>query len=374
MHPLVSPHRVGVAALLLLLTIPAWSATITLEADAARLIGTRFSTEGAGFAGTGFLTDFISESNRVVWEFPAVAGNYDLQISFRSPYGHKDFEAVLNGAPSTGSFPHCAVFSVYDAGLRQLNDGTNHLEIGGGMSWYDINRAVFIPAASTPATNRLGATGPEMHGVQIDVKSLLNARPVTTWTDGKVISWTEGLDGDWSGEATSAAATAMGTSTFGALPGDGRFPATDRHPEVRLNFADTDDRSPQVRRSEGADAYDFSVPQKNYSQFLLFCLSANGSSKIDVALSYLDGYTEEKRLEVPDWYNPIPEKDPNRFNLARDLAKWSKSNQMMETNHHYLYGLNLEPQPGRVLNHVAVHKSPGGTLTFWGATGVCGSE
>lgn len=354
-------------------TLNGLAGDITLEAENGVLTGTHFSHDGSGYFGNGYVTGFVSDSNRIAWAFPADEGDYDLQIVFRSPFGHKDFRALLNGLAWTGSFPQDANFARYDAGRMHLIGGTNRLEIGGGMNWYDINRALFIPAgAASPA--RSGVPGPLTRTVQINVKELLNARPITTFGRGKLTSWTEGLDGDWSGEATFAAAQAMGTATTNALPDNGSFPADARHPEINLNYSNTDEHNPQVRRSEGTDSYGFAVQEEEYAKMILVFMSANGSSRLNVSLAYQGGLSEGKNIEVPDWYNPIPASDRSRFNLASDLAKWTKSNEMSEPNHHYLYGVELDPMPGKKLERVTISKSPDGTLTFWGATGVVGAK
>jgi hypothetical protein len=205
--------------------------------------------------------------------------------------------------------------------------------------------------------------------VQIDVAALLNARPVTVVAGGRLVAWTEGLDGDYSGEATLAAGRLMGDAVPKALPGDGRFPATAAHPEVVLHFADEDASGRQVRRSLGADSFSFAVPAGRYARLSLFCMSANGPSALAVRLQYADG-NASRTVTVPDWYNELPAGDPDRYYLASDLAKWDKANRKLEENHHYLFGLELRPETGRTLARVAVAKSAPGALTFWGATGV----
>jgi hypothetical protein len=205
--------------------------------------------------------------------------------------------------------------------------------------------------------------------VQIPVGTLLNARPVTTLTGGALIAWTEGLDGPYSGEATASAARRMGDAVPKALPDDGFFPATSRHPEVRLHFDNADGTGKQVRRSMEADTFSFAVPPGRYRRLMVFCMSANGASSLSARIDYSDG-SEERALSVPDWFNPVAESDPNRFNLASDLAKWDQANRKTEPDHHYLHGLELNPMATRTLNRVRIAKTRAGVLTFWGATGI----
>jgi len=361
--------RIGLLSLLIFIALQARSENIILEAESAQIVGAHFSDAGTGYSGKGFVTGFAASTDHLVWNFVAEPGDYQLRVTFRSPYGHKDFEGTLNDIRWAGSFPPATVFSNYDAGVIRLNNGTNHLQIGGGMGWYEIDRAVLTPVASA-TSNDTHVARTDGRVIQIDVKPLLNSRPVSTTQAGRVISWTEGLDGDWSGEATLSAAEAMGNGKLPALPNDGSFPANSRHPAVILNFSDADATGPQVRRSLREDAYKFSVPAGQYSRLILFCMSANGSSQIDAVLTYGDGAVEHRSVVVPDWYNPIAETDVDGFNLALDLPKWNKTNQMTEKDHHYLHGFELRPSPGKTLNSVAINKPAEGTLTFWGATGV----
>lgn len=225
--------------------------------------------------------------------------------------------------------------------------------------------------AAAPATLVLfaGMAAGAAETLQIDVRPILNARPVTVVAGGKLVSWTEGLDGDYSGLATMAAAKIIGDAVPKALPDDGRFPATDKHPEVVLHFANEDAAGKQVRRSMGADTFTVAVPPGRYSRLAVFCMSANGPSSLSVQLRYADG-SETRSLTVPDWFNPLPAGDAARFHLAYDLAKWDKANRKTEPDHHFLYGLELTPAELKSLLSFKVSKTNAGALTFWGATGV----
>jgi hypothetical protein len=205
--------------------------------------------------------------------------------------------------------------------------------------------------------------------IQVDVKALLNARPVTVTNAGKLVAWTQGLDGDYSGEATMAAGKLMGDALPKALPDDGKFAANDKHPEIILHFANEDVTGMQVRRSTTSDTFSFAVPVGKYSKMAIFSMSANGPSQLTVQLFYSDEI-ETRNLTVPDWYNLLPAGDADRYYVAYDLAKWSKDNKKTEPDHHYLYGLELKPDPSKTLTRIKVGKSPGGAHTFWGATGV----
>jgi hypothetical protein len=206
--------------------------------------------------------------------------------------------------------------------------------------------------------------------VQIDVQSLLNARIVTTLTDGRLVPWRDSLDGSTSGEATLAAATKIGEPFSRALPDDGLFPARGDRPRVELHFTNTDGTGNQVRRSLAADEYTIPVPSHAYRQFWIFLMSGFGESTLHVRLAYTDGSAEVRDLVIPDWYFPVPAGDARRVNLADDLGKWNQANHLMEKDHHFLHGFDLAPDPRRVLAAVTITKLPKAVLTLWGAVGV----
>src|SRR5580698_3361655 len=78
--------------------------------------------------------------------------------------------------------------------------------------------------------------------VQIDISNLLNARPVTTLTHGKLISWTKGIDGNGDGDGylTHSAAEFNGDKDAHALPDNPVFPANEHHPEIALHYDNAD--------------------------------------------------------------------------------------------------------------------------------------
>jgi hypothetical protein len=207
--------------------------------------------------------------------------------------------------------------------------------------------------------------------VQINIDKILNARPVTTFTNGKMITWTKGIDGN--GEAdgylTIAAALFNGDKDPKALPDNPLFPANEKRPEVLLHYSNSDGISKQAVAINGAGSFSFDVPAKKYSDMFLAFTSAEGASQIKVSLKYNDGI-ESKSFEVPDYYKDIPADDPDFCYLAHDLAKWGTKNNMTEMNHHNIDLMNIHPDENRKLVSIQVEKSEAGYLVLWAATGV----
>jgi hypothetical protein len=215
------------------------------------------------------------------------------------------------------------------------------------------------------------SSGKKEQVVQINIDKILNARPVTTLTDGKLVTWTKGIDGN--GEAdgylTMAAALFNGDKDPKALPDNPLFTPTDKHPEVLLHYSNHDGVSKQAVAINGTGSFSFDVPAKKYSGLFLAFTSAEGASQIKVSLKYTDG-VESKSFEVPDYYKDIPADDPDFCYLAHDLAKWGKTNNMTEKDHHNIDLLNIHPDENRKLVSIQVEKSEAGYLVFWAATGV----
>jgi hypothetical protein len=208
--------------------------------------------------------------------------------------------------------------------------------------------------------------------IQVDVRPILTGRAVTTFTEGKLVPWTQGIDGGGraDGYLTLKASIANGNTNALALPDDGCFAANAVHPFVRLNFSNADGKNPQTRGVTGEGGFSFPVPDKHYQRMMVFMTSAEGTSQLRFKLAYADGTRELRENLLPDYYNAAPAGDTNVFTLAADLAKWNASGRMTEANHHHIHGVDLHPDARKKLVSVQVEKTALAYLVFWGATGV----
>jgi hypothetical protein len=208
--------------------------------------------------------------------------------------------------------------------------------------------------------------------VQVDVRSILNTRVVTTLSSGKVVPFRDGVDAG-SGLMTRAAAKALGLATDHTLPNNGKFPATADRPAVVLNYSDADGEGNQVRRSVGEDVYKFQVPPAKYAKMLLFFTSAAaGPAKLRLVLTYTDGLTEGRDIVCPDYWNNLDAANNPAHDIvyvAFDQAKFDPQNKMLEKSHHNIFGIDIHPTPGKVLTAIEVHKTTP-IVCFWGATGM----
>jgi hypothetical protein len=208
--------------------------------------------------------------------------------------------------------------------------------------------------------------------VQVDVRPILTGRAVTTFTDGKLVPWTQGVDGGGraDGYLTSEAAGANGNPHAKALPDDGCFAANAAHPFVRLNFANADGKNQQIRSVTGEGKFSFPVKEQRYQRMMVFLTSAEGPSYLRFQLTYADDTRELRDILLPDYYNAPPAGETNVFTLAADLAKWNAASRMTEPNHHQIHGVDLHPDARKELVSVRVDKTAPAYLVFWGATGV----
>jgi hypothetical protein len=208
--------------------------------------------------------------------------------------------------------------------------------------------------------------------IQMDVRPVLTGRAVTTFSDGKLVPWTQGVDGGGraDGYMTFEASVVNGDTNARALPDDGCFAANAVHPFVRLNFANADGKNPQTRGVTGAGRFSFPVPDKRYQRMMVFLTSAEGPSHLRFQLAYADGTREARDVLLPDYYNAPPAGDTNVFMLATNLAKWNASGRMTEASHHNIHGVDLHPDARKELVSIRVDKAAPAYLVFWGATGV----
>jgi hypothetical protein len=198
--------------------------------------------------------------------------------------------------------------------------------------------------------------------VQFDLTHLLNARPVTTFTGGKLIAWTTGIDGGGKGDGylTKSAAGFNKQDTTHALPDDALFAANDKHPAIQLHYSNRDSLYRQACSMIGEDSVEFDVPKAKYKELFFALTSAEGTSSLKITLTYVNG-SQVKDVLLPDYYADIPATSTNLCYLA---------SQMTEKDHHNIDLVKIFPDVKRVLTKIKINKEEKGYLVFWAAAGL----
>jgi hypothetical protein len=207
--------------------------------------------------------------------------------------------------------------------------------------------------------------------VQVNIKSSLNARSVTTFSNGKLHTWIKGIDGYGTGDgyATHSAAVFLNRTDVLTLPDSARFPANANHPTMMLNYSNSDSTGFQTHFLTGGvvDSVSFPVPQGNYSKLYLALTSSEGGGTLDIVLIYSDG-PATITFNIPDYAQGLM---TNLFYVDSNMAKWNNQNVPVELTGHNLDGLVVTANPAKVLTSVKVIKrSAGDYILLWGVTGV----
>ncbi len=207
--------------------------------------------------------------------------------------------------------------------------------------------------------------------IQFDITNILDARPVTTLTNNKLVTWKKGIDGDGlaDGYLTHSAALFNGDKDPHALPDNPVFAANASHPEIKLHYSNTDSLHSQACGITGTEEIEFQVPGNKYSAIYLALTSAEGPSALKVQLTYADG-VDVKNFTLPDYYWDLKPNDPDFCYLAHDLAKWGNKSNMAEKDHHNIDLLNIHPDQVRVLKGIKISKNKPTYVVFWAAVGV----
>ena len=207
--------------------------------------------------------------------------------------------------------------------------------------------------------------------INIDVSSVLNNRAVTTYSNGIFFPWTNGTDNAGNGYITMTAALAANLKNPKALTDDGIFQSTEKHPEVKLNYNNTDNTSKQtwfIGTTPGF--FEFQVPQTYYFNMMLF-FTSGAAADIVITLNYTNS-SVTKTVKVPKYDDNTFETNPtytNWFYLAKDIGKWTQANVQKAVGNHFICGIELLPDANKILTSIKVSK-PNNWLNFWGATGI----
>lgn len=117
------------------------------EAESGVRTGTQVSTSRAGYSGTGYVTGFDADNDKVSINVGSSPGVYEIYIRYASPSGDKWNFVQINGQ-NLGSvaFPSTSVFQETLIGKAWLKQGTNVVEIIKDWGYFDVDNIRFEPA------------------------------------------------------------------------------------------------------------------------------------------------------------------------------------------------------------------------------------
>lgn len=214
-------------------------------------------------------------------------------------------------------------------------------------------------------TARTSQTAPQI--VQLAIP--LNARPVSTFTNGKISTWTTGIDGGGKGDGyiTLSAALFNGDNAPHALPDDPAIPANSEHPAIKLHYKNADKANHQTYNMAGEDSVKFTIRDRKCKTIYLALTSSEGPSDISVTFGHKFTPAVIKNFVVPDYYDDIKPDNPDFCYLVHDLAKWGPKNNMTEKDHHNIDLLKIDVSHQSNIRSITIKKGKRGYLVLWAA-------
>ncbi|MFN5064402.1 MAG: calcium-binding protein, partial [Aphanizomenon sp.] len=165
-----------------------------------------------------------------------------------------------------------------------------------------------------------------------------------------------------------AATTAGGIG----LPDNGLFAANNFHPEIQLQYRNTDNGNNVRLITTTTDSFDFQVEKNTYSQVHIAALSTEGSSNIRLKFTYSDGTTALSDIAtVSDWFDDFTE-TTSRYYLLNDMNRANSTGTIELVKDPALFGLRfVNPDPLKAVTNISIKKTGDtGYLSFFGATGI----
>jgi mannan endo-1,4-beta-mannosidase len=122
----------------------------TIEAETGLLSGTQPGSQLSGYTGSGYVTGFDAEGDKLTVTINASKGIYDLYVRYASPSGDK-FNFVYVNGENLGSvaFPSSTSFRETKVGKVYLTQGSNTLSVIKDWGYFDVDN--FRLEASTPS-------------------------------------------------------------------------------------------------------------------------------------------------------------------------------------------------------------------------------
>jgi mannan endo-1,4-beta-mannosidase len=133
----------------LILAGPVGAQALRYEAESGALSGVSIGSSVAGYSGSGYVTGFDVDTDKITIQANAPAGMYELWVRYRSSSGKKGYGFQVGAERGDGSFNGTTAPQPYQldrAGLFELTGGPTSLQILKGWGYYDVDYLELRPA------------------------------------------------------------------------------------------------------------------------------------------------------------------------------------------------------------------------------------
>ena len=126
----------------------------TFEAENGVLSGTQIGTQRGGYTGSGYVTGFDNDGDKVTLTLSAAKGVYELYVRYASPSGDK-YNFVLVNEENVGSlsFPASTTFVEIKLGKVHLRQGSNTLTILKEWGYFDLDNVRLVASQPSKISN-----------------------------------------------------------------------------------------------------------------------------------------------------------------------------------------------------------------------------
>jgi mannan endo-1,4-beta-mannosidase len=144
----------SIPATLFLFTLSTISLAQTIEAESGARVGTVTSTQLAGYSGTGYVTGFDNDGDKVTITVNANKGVYNLYIRYASPSGDKyNYVYVNDQNLGDAAFPLSATFKETKVGKVYLQQGSNSIAIVKNWGYFELDNIRLEASSPSPVNN-----------------------------------------------------------------------------------------------------------------------------------------------------------------------------------------------------------------------------
>jgi mannan endo-1,4-beta-mannosidase len=146
-------HKLFIVAIFLGITNGVFGQVI--EAESGILSGTQKSTSVSGYMGTGYVTGFDNDGDKVtVSKSIAASGVYNLYVRYAAPSGNKfNFIYVNDENVGSAAFPMSGSFKETLVGKIFLKQGVNKIAIVKDWGYFDVDNIRLEKSAPSPFMN-----------------------------------------------------------------------------------------------------------------------------------------------------------------------------------------------------------------------------